>query len=66
MAAVNPARVRAEVIEATEFPDLARQYQIRAVPKTVINDKVSFDGAMPEVMVMPQIYKALGIVLQEE
>ena len=66
MAAANPARVKAEVIEATEFPDLAQQFQIRAVPKTVINDKVSFDGALPEMMVMPQIYRALGILHPEE
>lgn len=60
MAAVNPARVRAEVIEATEFPDLTRQYQVRAVPRTVINDKVAFDGAFPESMVMAQVLRALG------
>jgi len=31
-----------------EFPDLARRYQVRGVPKIVINDTVEFVGAQPE------------------
>jgi len=47
MAIASP-KVRAECIEATEFPELARRYQVMAVPKIVINDKVGFEGALPE------------------
>jgi predicted DsbA family dithiol-disulfide isomerase len=47
MAIASP-RVRAECIEATEFPELARRYQVMAVPKIVINDKIGFEGALPE------------------
>ena len=60
MAMANPERVRAEVIEASEFPDIARRYQVRAVPRIVINDKVAFDGAFPEQMFLDQIRHALG------
>ncbi|MBI2887724.1 MAG: thioredoxin family protein [Chloroflexi bacterium] len=59
MAMVNPARVRAEVIEATEFPELVRRYQVRAVPRTVINDKIAFDGAVPERQFLAQVQRAL-------
>jgi predicted DsbA family dithiol-disulfide isomerase len=47
MAIASP-KVRAECIEATEFPEMARRYQVMAVPKVVINDKVGFEGALPE------------------
>jgi alkyl hydroperoxide reductase subunit AhpF len=41
-------RVRATAIEATEFPDMSRAYSVMAVPKIVINDRVQFEGALPE------------------
>ena len=41
-------RVRSTVIEATEFPELSRAYQVMGVPKVVINDRVRFEGAIPE------------------
>jgi predicted DsbA family dithiol-disulfide isomerase len=56
MAIASP-RVTAECIEANEFPELSRRYQVMAVPKVVINDKVQFEGAIPE----PDF---LGAVLQ--
>jgi predicted DsbA family dithiol-disulfide isomerase len=41
-------RIRSECVEANEFPDLSRHYQVMAVPKIVINDRVEFEGAIPE------------------
>ena len=41
-------RVRSECVEATQFPELAQSYQVRAVPKIVINDRLEFEGAIPE------------------
>jgi len=55
--AVASERVRATVIEATEFPELSRAYRVMGVPKVVINDRVQFEGAVPE----PEF---LGAVLQ--
>ena len=46
--AVESEHVTADVIEATEFPDLARRYGVRGVPKIVVNDSVEFVGALPE------------------
>ncbi len=36
------------MIEASEFMDLAKKYAVMGVPKIVINDKYSFEGAQPE------------------
>jgi predicted DsbA family dithiol-disulfide isomerase len=55
--AVASDRVRSTAIEATEFPELARAYQVMGVPKVVINDRVQFEGAVPET-------EFLGAVLQ--
>jgi glutaredoxin-like protein len=46
--AVESAMVRADVIEAGEFPTLAQKYAILGVPKIVINEKVEFVGAFNE------------------
>jgi hypothetical protein len=46
--AIASSRVVAECIEANEFPELSRHYQVMAVPKVVINDTVHFEGALPE------------------
>jgi glutaredoxin-like protein len=47
IAYANP-NVTAYAVEATEFPDLARRYQVTGVPKTVIADRAEILGAVPE------------------
>jgi len=47
MAIASP-RITAECVEATEFPELSQRYRVMAVPKIVINDKIQFEGAIPE------------------
>jgi glutaredoxin-like protein len=47
-AAVESGHVTADVVEISEFPDLAAQYHVRGVPKIVINDTVELVGAQPE------------------
>ncbi len=56
--AVASERVRSIAIEATEFPDLSRAYQVMAVPKVVINDRVQFEGALPESEFLGAVLKA--------
>lgn len=51
--------VTADVIEATEFRDLAERYSIYAVPKIVVNDRVEFEGALPEPMFVQQVLRAV-------
>jgi len=46
MAFANP-RITAFAVEATEFPDLARRYQVTGVPKTVVNETTEILGALP-------------------
>jgi glutaredoxin-like protein len=46
MAFANP-NITAFAVETTEFPDLARRYQVTGVPKTVVNDTVEIMGALP-------------------
>lgn len=40
--------ITADMVEATEFPQLVNRYGVRGVPHTVINEITSVVGAMPE------------------
>jgi hypothetical protein len=57
--AVASDRVRSIAIEATEFPDLSRAYRVMAVPKIVINDRVQFEGALPEPQFLAAVLQAV-------
>jgi len=46
--AVESDLVKADVIETSEFPDLAMKYNVIGVPKIVINEKIEFVGAFNE------------------
>lgn len=56
--AMESEMIHAEAIEASEFPDLARQYRVMAVPRTIINDATAIEGAMPESMFVQQVLAA--------
>ncbi len=58
--AVENENIRADMIEAIEFPHLAQKYNVMGVPKTVINDKREIVGAIPEEMFLEEVKKALG------
>jgi glutaredoxin-like protein len=60
----NP-KVRAEVIEVNEFPDLGDRYQVRAVPLTIIADKVAIPGAMHPEALVEQVVKAASAEVSE-
>ncbi len=53
--AIESPRIKADVIEAAEFPRYARKYHVTGVPKVVINEFVEFDGALPEEMFLEQV-----------
>jgi hypothetical protein len=59
--ALESPRVRGEMIEATEFPHLAQKHHVFGVPKTVMNESVSVDGAVPEEIFLEHILKAAGM-----
>jgi hypothetical protein len=56
--AIASDKVSAVAIEATEFPELSRAYQVMAVPKIVMNDTVQFEGALPESQFLDAVVRA--------
>ena len=61
MAVAGP-RVTAEMIDASEFPDLAERYGVRAVPHTVINGSVHVMGAVPEAEMLARLQESGAVV----
>jgi len=51
--------IRADVLEAIEFPHLANRYHVRGVPMVVINETTSFVGAQPEALFVDKILEAV-------
>ena len=43
------------MVEATEFPHLVMRYEVRGVPKTVINETSYVEGAVPEQVLMMKL-----------
>ncbi|MEM2279026.1 MAG: thioredoxin family protein [Nitrososphaerota archaeon] len=58
MAVENP-NIVADMVEVIEFPHLGQKYGVMAVPKTVVNDKVEFEGALPELHYIEHVLQAL-------
>lgn len=56
--AVQSERVTADVVEVSEFPDLAAEYHVHGVPKVVINDSVELVGAQPEAVFVDAVVEA--------
>ena len=58
--ALESPHVTADVIEASEFPELIQRYGVRGVPKTVINGTVGVEGAVPEAALLSRVNEALA------
>jgi len=58
--AVESDKITADGVEITQWPELARQYRVSSVPKTVVGDSVEFVGAGPEAMLLEHVQKALA------
>ena len=52
--------IRADMIEATEFPELSDKYGVMSVPRVVINEEHYFEGALPEQIFLLAALNALG------
>ncbi len=50
--------IRADVVEVSEFPHLGLKYGVMGVPKTVINERVEFIGAVPEEVLLEHVLLA--------
>jgi glutaredoxin-like protein len=59
--ALESPLVSAEMVEATEFPELAGRHGVSGVPHTTINDgKGHVIGAVPESNLLAEIQRAVG------
>jgi glutaredoxin-like protein len=50
--------IRADVVDVSEFPHLGLKYGVMGVPKTVINERVEFIGAVPEEVLLEHVLLA--------
>ncbi len=53
--------ILAEGVEAMEFSDWSRKYQISGVPDTIINNAAGrVVGAVPEINLLAEVRRVLG------
>ncbi|MBN2412880.1 thioredoxin family protein [candidate division KSB1 bacterium] len=57
------SRIKADMVEATEFPHLAQKYRVMGVPRVVINENTFFEGALPE---SAYVEKVIEVVIQKQ
>jgi glutaredoxin-like protein len=57
--ALESPHISAEVIEANEFPELSQRYQVRGVPTTIIDEKMSFAGSVPDDLLVDTIERVI-------
>jgi glutaredoxin-like protein len=53
-------KVTADMVEISEFPELAVKYEVQGVPKTVINEKHELVGAQPVEELVEKVLEAAG------
>jgi hypothetical protein len=58
--AMETTLIRAEVVEAQEFPHLSQLHRVQAVPKTIINGVTEVLGAVPEATLLERILSTVG------
>ena len=51
--------ITADMVEATEFPHLANKYEVYGVPRTVINETIHIEGAVPEPVLVNKLMQVL-------
>ena len=55
---MNSPLISADMVEASEFPHLANRYQVYGVPRTVINETIHIEGAVPEAALVAKLMEA--------
>jgi len=58
--AIENEHITADVVEVSEFIDMAQLYRVQGVPKTVINERVEVVGAVPEPRFVQELQRALA------
>jgi predicted DsbA family dithiol-disulfide isomerase len=57
--AIENEHITADVVEVSEFIDMAQLYRVQGVPKTVVNDRIEILGAVPEPRFIQEVLKAI-------
>jgi glutaredoxin-like protein len=57
--ALESPQIVADMVEATEFPHLTQRYNVIGVPRTIINDSIHVEGAVPEETLLEHVIKVL-------
>jgi len=57
--AVASDKVRSDMVEVSEFMPLAMKYHVQGVPRTVINETIIVEGALPEQMLIEKLRSEL-------
>lgn len=57
--AIENSLISASVVEISEFPYIAQKYSVMGVPKVVINETHSFEGALPENIFLDKIMETI-------
>lgn len=58
--AFESPHITAACVEATEFMELSRRYQVSSVPKTIVNGTVEILGALPEDAFVKGVFSHQG------
>jgi hypothetical protein len=56
--AIESDKITSDSVEVTGYPDLARQYRISGVPKTIVGETQEFVGAQPEPILLRHVLEA--------
>ena len=52
--------VTADMVDASEYPELSDSYNVYGVPLTVVNNTGRVEGGMPEQMFIPRVLGSNG------
>ncbi|OGR65087.1 MAG: hypothetical protein A2X31_07990 [Elusimicrobia bacterium GWB2_63_22] len=58
--ALASPQVTAEMIESSEFPELAAKYEVSGVPQIVVNEKTTLVGAQPEAALLKAVLDSVA------
>ena len=64
--AMASEHITASMVEANEFPHLSSKYQVYGVPRTIIEDVIHVEGAVPEAMLVTELMKVLDPAAMQE
>ncbi len=59
--ALTSTFIYADIIVASEFPDLVKKYGITSLPKTIFGENLHLDGHVPEGQFIEMVFQAEGV-----